>query len=407
MKTAAYRNAKTILILFIGFFAGVLFLYEGHDGYRHIESFQLHYVGLSFDEFIDELVDICMLRPEEGETNDDPYLHILSFTIGLFTSSKGIFFFIVGIIYGFFFINGVDRIFRHLRGRWGFYVTLFFFMFISWKSLEGINSIRNYTAAWCYFYGAVSFFQTKQRKYLLFVLVAPLIHFAYVVMTLPFYIILLLGNRNRVFLIILVVSFFANVSTDFLVNSLSKTELGKGKISYTADNYWQERVDRGVAVAWEKQSFHARYYLVAVKYSLTILLIIALFSGGYWKNTGHDHFLTSIASMAVLLLIFANLFSISYVLNKRLFINGGLYITSYLALLFHRRRSVKQDNLSVLRIGSILAIPTFLLFLFRQYSEIIFYADIRIFFSPLMAPFLEEGVSLRESIKYIISILRG
>lgn len=405
IRSFGKRYTKAVLILFFGLYGATMIFPPGTDGSRHSASIENHYVGLEFGEFIEETIAIFAFRPEP-ETNDDFFLHLISYIAAFFSSSTSGLYTIVGLIYGYFFVTGISKVYNEIKGngQFTFIVITLFILFISWKSFEGINSIRNHTGGWIFFNGAFSYFQTKQRKYLLLVLLAPLVHFGYFILTVPFYVVYFFGNRPLIYLGVFIASLFASPSVDSLKVFSEQTELGQSKFdAYVKDEaYFQKRTEARL----NRQSFHIAYYMTFIRYFLTFMLFLSIIFAGYiTKNDTHSHFLGYLASMAILLLAASNLSSFAESLAKRFYINHGFYALSYLTILYSTISVRYQKPLfyNTAKLATFVGLPVVGLFLFTQYSLIGEFTDMRILVSPFMYPFLEgEELSIKELLKKLL-----
>jgi hypothetical protein len=397
------RYTKTIIIIFFGFYGATMIFPPGTDGTRHAGNIENHYEGLELGEFLKETKAIFLFRPEP-ETNDDFFLHLISYIVSFFSSTTTGLYLVIGLIYGYFFTTGVSKVYSSIEGKWTFVVLLLFIVFVSWKSFEGINSIRNHTGAWIFFNGAFSYFKTRERKYILLVMLAPIVHFGYFIITLPFYVVLFLGNRPYLYLSILCASFFVKPNVTFIENLTAETELGRSKFDgYVRDEtYFQRKEEARLS----RQSFHVAYYMTGIRYVLVTLLFFAIFFSGYLhKKKQYPYLLSCLASMAILLLAASNMSSFAESLEKRLFSNFGYYALSYLTILFSisQIRQSKQFFHLGAKLITVLSIPPIGLFLFVQYSLIGEFTDFRVVVSPILYPlFSGESVSIKEFIKQLM-----
>ena len=150
---------------------------QGTDGFRHGLNIENHYYGLSVGDFFNELFLLFQFIPSLG-TNDDPYLHILSYLAGFFNSSI-VLYFLAALVYGYFYINSLYYVRSLIKNKFNFCITLLFLSLIFIKGFEGINSIRNWTGQWCLFYVVIKYVVTKDKKTLFLLLLPPFIHFGY------------------------------------------------------------------------------------------------------------------------------------------------------------------------------------------------------------------------------------
>ena len=392
-------HAKFIIVLFFGIYGMTMIIGEDKDAHVHLKFFEESYVDKDFKTFIGETKNILLLKPGEndGKTNVDPYLHLISFVVAIFTSNSRFLFVVVSLIYGFFYVRGVSKVYELVKGKWNFTLFILFFAFVFWKSLEGINSIRNWTAMWIFFNGAFSYFKTKKIKYVFLVFMAPMVHFAYALIAFPFFIMLIFKNRPVIYGSILLASFaYTAIDATFVNDLMHLTDLGTQKIGYikegSSTDYLLER---------DTESFHAKYYLVAGKLFISTLFYYMLLTYGYFKKKNHTILSQSLASMAILLIALSNLATFSTVVNARVFLNAGLYVLAYLILTYSANLKL-GINLKNYVFNSLifLTLPFLGVFIFTQWSQIGEFTDIRVAVSPLMYPFFgEEAYSLKELLR--------
>lgn len=401
IRNFRFKESRLIMILFFAIFGMTMIVQEGKDAKVHEEYFLNSYVGKDFKTFIEESKNIISFKPNANQlTNDDLYLHVVSFLAAKISSYPSVLFLIVSFIYGIFYVRGLNIVYQSVNHHKNFIFIILLFLFIFWKSLEGINSIRNWTAAWIFFNGAFSYFQTKEKKFLFLVLVSPMVHFAYIVITLPFFVVLILGNWPKLYTAILIISFFLSIeNVSSIKQYLFLTELGSQKVGYLSEEATNDYLREGGA-----EAFHAKYYLVAVKLALSIIFYYAILFLGYLKKKKHNYLMLSLASLGILMVAFSNFVTFLPVLNKRIFTNGGLYMLSYLLLLYdHKFRRHTSLNIIGFDVVTYLCLPLIVFFIFTQLSHIGDFTDARIFISPLIYWLFEGDNSLKELLRSLLT----
>jgi len=396
-----FKEARWIIILFFGLFGMTMIVQDGKDAKVHSDIFVNSYVDKDFTTFKEETKNILLLRSGDngGATNDDMYLHLISYIGSRLSSNPAILFFIVSFIYGIFYIAGVRSVYENLDNKLDFLLGTIFFLFVFWKSFEGINSIRNWTAGWIFFNGVFNYFKTQHKKYIILVLVSPLVHFAYAAITIPFFVILIFGNRPKIYFLILVVSFFFSLeSVDIIYNYLNLTDLGSQKSAYIDQGSSEEYLQEGSGSA-----LHAKYYVLVGKLVVSILFYYAILFLGYLKKEEHTNLMMGLASMGILMISFSNLVSFSITLNNRVFTNGGLYMLAYLVILysasFRNKVSMKFYGYKMI---VYLSFPFILFFTYTQWSNIGDFMNAKVFVSPFLYGVFDGAYSLKELIRDLI-----
>ncbi len=397
MANFGQKNARLTLVLFVAAFGYTLILRPGADSYSHAVNFVNSYSYMSFAEFQEIMISIITLGGGKpyGAGGDELYVPILLYTLSQFTTSSSILFLFAGLVYGYFFIRGISLVYSDMQRNWNIVLLVLFIFFISWRNLEGLNSIRNWTGAWIFFNGAYLYLKTRNPNYILLVMLAPMFHFGYLLITLPFYAYLVIGDRKYVLVGILLASFMMTASTGFIEPYLTSTELGETKMqAYAIDE--DRSTDFEVV---DERSFHARNYRTVSDLIIQGLFIYALLFMGFMRNENHDPLRTRLAGLAILMLSLANLSSFAPVVQNRVFVNFGLFALAYLVLHFSKLHPPPGMHRNIVYI----TIPGILLFLFTQYSQIGDFMDFRVLVSPLTYPFLgDDPVSMKEFIRSLL-----
>lgn len=376
---------------------------EHKDGYRNSQNMEYFYTNMEFSTFIEESKNIVLLRSTENKSPaSDLYIHTLSYLVAPWATSSSGLYLVAALIYGALYISGINKIYNKIKGHWNIILYILFFVFVFWKSFEGINSIKNWTAAWIYFNGAISYFQTRKKKYILYVLIAPFVHFAYLIMTIPFYVVLLFGNRPKIYIAIIILSFIFSLSnTSFLMDAFLYTKLGAEKV----DQYVREGGAESYLIERESSAFHAKFYLIAGKIFISILFYYTIATLGYITKSRHNYLTMSLASVGLLSISISNFSTNIFALYSRMFNNAGFYILAYLILIYYSTHRNKKNKTKIFNFNllTILSLPFVVLFVFTQWSQIGEFTDVRILISPVFYPFIgDEAMSLKDLIKALI-----
>jgi hypothetical protein len=389
------KNARVTLILFVAAFGFTIIMRPGSDGSRQAMNFAEYWQLMSFDQFQYLISEIITLNGGKhlGSHADELYLPILSYTLAQFTANPSWLFFTAGLVYGYFFIRGISLVYSDMHRNWNIVLLILFIFFITWKNLEGLNSIRNWTGAWCFFNGAYLYLKTRNINYILLVMLAPMFHAAYLVITLPFYAYLVIGDRKYVLMGILIFTYLFSTSSELIEPYLAGTGLGEAKI----DAYVE---DGEVGFAEEdNRSFHVRWYRFTSDLIIQGLFIYSMLFMGFMKGENHDPFRTRLAGFSILMLSLANLSGFAPVLQNRVFVNFGLYALAYLVLHYSQLSPLSGLRRNIVYI----AFPGILLFMFTQYSQIGDFMDFKLLISPLLYPFVgDDPVSMKEFIRSFI-----
>ena len=392
------RGAKLICLFFIGAYGYTFILNPGMDSHTMSLNFTEYFSYLAFEDFVQDLLSAFTLS-NTGSTMDEPVFIVLTYSIAQFTNSTNVFFLVVSTFYGIFFLTAISIVYNEVEKNWNAVVVILFIFFISWVGLYGINAPRTYIGGWIYFCGAYLFIKTGDYKYILLVMFAPMVHFGYFAMTLPFFAYVVMKDLRYVYVAVLLVSFFATVGLNLFDPILTATELGETKAEIYTGERWENR-SGGDSFTGER-SFHVQYYRTAGRWAINIMFIGSILFAGYLSGKHHDRLQTGLGSVAILMLSFSNFTTAIPALSGRTFTNFGLFALAYLVRLYSR----PDEKLKAFHWVIYLCLPAILLFLLTQYSRIGDYMDFRVLVSPILYPFLgEDPVSIKEFIRGILDL---
>ena len=194
---------------------------------------------------------------------------------------------------------------------------------------------------------------------------------------------------------ILILSFFISFQdVELIYKYLAITDLGMQKIGYISDEA------SSYLFEGSGESFHAKYYLLLGKVVVSTLFYTGLVVFNYFEKSKNTFFISSLASMGILLVAFSNFLSISPVINKRLFTNAGLYMLAYLIINYSQKlKEPLTFKFYSFKAIIVLLIPLMSVFMFTQLSNIGDFTDAKIFVSPLVYALFEGEYSLKELLR--------
>ena len=403
MKLRHYQLKRILLTLAITLFGSTILISEANDGYRHLDKVYTHYLDLSFAQFIDESEMILIMNPSP-DTNDDLYIHFLSFFVGGILGAPELFFVFVSFIYAYFFSGSVLKILKlDSNSKANFFYYAFAIIFLSIKNIEGINTVRTWTGLWVLFYSVLSYFETKNPKYLLLSLLPPFFHIGFFVMIVPAWVVIFFGSRFKlVFSIMFILSFFYSLNNSYIVDNLSRTELGRSKVQAY---YIEEDANNGEnRVQKSNDAWYRRLYRAGIdRYPRDILVIYLIVSGIYFYSmTSLEQKLFSIGILTVTL---SNLSSFIYALSNRASVVGSVFILSSFVLLLRRGVFLKENSSNYFFTSTLFFIIIFLYipFVVFRLAELIYYISFFMLFFPFIPWIFDEtNLSIRQFIGKIL-----
>jgi hypothetical protein len=289
----------------------------------------VHYVGLSFGQFLSELWLILTFRPAEG-TNDEVFIHVLSYFTGGLLGEPRFFFPIVATIYGYFFSGSMLEVFKHAKSsKHTLFFLAFGLLFLLVMNMQGVNPVRAWTGMWILVYACLKFYSTRRVSYLILMFVPPFVHVGFFVLAIPAWIVLVLGNRQALFAILFAVSSFTTfINPGSVVDALSETELGADKVrGYYVEEVRDQR-DPGQRIWLWLEEFGLQ------KWALNVFTFSLLLSGVYTRRM--DRFQRTLFSIGLLTLTMSNSTWYLYAVSNRSWIVGCVFIlAAYLCFLQH------------------------------------------------------------------------
>lgn len=405
-KSSSQRQRHWLLTFFVTFYgATIAIAYDpfgyGPDGVRHLLRVYVHYVGLSLEQFLSELWLVLTFRPSP-DTNDDVYLHVLSYLTGGVIGEPRFLFPIVAFIYGYFFSGAMLEVFKHVGEKKQSYLFVFFaLLFVLIKNIEGVNTIRTWTGLWILVYACLKYYSTKQVKYVFLMFVPPLVHVGWFVMALPAWIVLVLGNRKVLYAVLFIASSFTTfVNPGTVTEVLSSTELGEAKVR----SYYVEETLVGTAAGQRIWKWFAEFGVQ--KWALNIFVFSLLMTSVYFVSM--NRFQSTIFSIGLLTITLSNISWYLYALTNRSWIAGAIFIlAAYLSVMQHprTRRKVPVSN-PVYKVGLHVSLLLFVPYLLYNLSTLMDFPSVFLVGLPFLAVLNPEAnMSIKEAARFILDVL--
>ena len=168
------RSAQMVFVLFFGLF-GYCHSFEDTraDSYRKAQSFT-NYAARDYEDIYDDF--------RAGEQKD-MYEDVLYSTVKSFTADPHIMMMIVGLFAGVFYMLLARRFLedRHLAYAWP--IAILVIMFIFSLNIPQLGGIRTFTAFPIFTYSLIKLIFDGKRAWIVGILIAPLIHFGYIIAT--------------------------------------------------------------------------------------------------------------------------------------------------------------------------------------------------------------------------------
>ncbi len=193
------REAKIIVYLFFVFFGATFYLGNPtFDSFGLFQEFQL-IANRPFGEFW------TILSGLYTETRADMAQPFILFSVSRLGNNQFLIFGALAAVFGWFYLRGINMVFSP-SVKQNVNAFIFFLYFLSIVPIFRINGFRFWTAAWVFFYGAYNVVQSRDMRFFIFSLLSILFHFSFIFPNVILIAWFLLGNRNKAYTMLLVIS---------------------------------------------------------------------------------------------------------------------------------------------------------------------------------------------------------
>lgn len=299
LKSLEKRSSLFFVFLFCVFF-GMAFtvsnvrLPGSPDGVSYRLMFEEYsYVGMS--DYV--------LRAQEYFTFDsdikDLYAETIAFIISRFTSNYHVFFMVIALIFAYFQLKSLAFLTRN-RNYVGNTVCLLLVFLFTFIQIKNINGLRFWTAYWMACYAIMNIFLKERKLFFILLFVLPFVHGSYVVLWSLILLFLLTKKYNRVWNVLLVLSFFVG---NFSLSIVRDTEIYLPSfLSQFVDQYASDSAVAAKDAAGSGFYILDEIFPVFVNVYLYIMLYLIIRSRDLIK----DRRVQNIYSFTIILVTFSN-----------------------------------------------------------------------------------------------------
>lgn len=296
-----------------------------------------------------------------SETSVDIIQPLITFVVSRFSVSHHLLFAVYAALFGFFYLKSIDLLYEQYHGMPGWNALIIMIFFIMILPITAINGFRMWTATWIFFFGAYHAVLFRDTKYLLVALSSSLVHFSFLSVNAILIVYFFMGNRNLIYLPVVLLSFILPHSLETFFQSISNKLGGAIQsryLSYTNEAYIQGRQESMEQVAWFMQlrSDLVFYFL------LFAIVVIQL---GY-SRLMKDKTEKNLFSFLLLLLAFVNFGAGIPSFGSRFQLLFFLFATLYVFLFFLK---IPGNNISVLTLIGLFPMLLFAVVAFRQGAD--------------------------------------
>jgi hypothetical protein len=273
LKNYSQKEARKVVYLFLIYY-GLTFVLGNFGADAEAYALRLQNTAkLPFSDFFKIVGGIYAT-----DTSVDIAEPFISFIVSRFTSYHGIYFAIWAAIFGFFYLKSVNLLHNRYQEKPGINAKIIMAFFIILLPITNINSVRMWTAAWIFFYGAYYVILFRDARYLLITLGASLVHWSFLSANVILIVYYFAGNRNFVYLPLAILSFVLPkiIAPTFQTVSIALGGALQGRFNmYSNEGYVLERQE-----LFDKSAWFIKIGNDLVLYYLLLAIIVIQFRFG-------------------------------------------------------------------------------------------------------------------------------
>jgi hypothetical protein len=329
-----------------------------------------------------------------GSENDsiDILMPFLKYILSRVTDNPDVLYLILGLSFGFFLAKNLKMIYTEIGGVKSQFIYLFLLLFFFTVAPWEINSYRFWMGAQVFFFGLFPYLikkNTENRKKLFFILFTPFIHFSFVYVLVVTSLYLILGNRTKLYIVMLFGSLFiSNIEYSTIKSALPQTEISIVEGRKTA--YLKDSEREGVA------NWYVSGRQIPIKW-LTILLVFLI----YYKEREvlESSRYYSLFSFMIFFLAINLIFLTTIPQFGRFYRNSLLFLYAFLFLFFSEKDLIHRKWLRNLMPFYLLAAMFWVIVELRVAFDSV--SIDTIIFNPIIVMIGQINISLNEFIRQL------
>ena len=321
------RSAQIVFVLFFGLF-GYCHTFEDMraDSFRKYESFT-NYAAMEYEDIYDNFA--------AGEERDI-YEDLLFSTLKHFTDNPHIMMMIVGLIAGIFYMLLARRLLEDRRMEYSWPTAIIIAMFLLSLNIPQIGGIRSFTAFPIFTYSLIRLLFDGKRVWIVGILIAPLIHFGYIIATIAAIVAWLVRIPNTILHYVAIVfccaSIFLDTSSYGGVLDMMLGAVDNEAIESRIMNYGDEDTDSEF-----NKSLTTRLIRLNNQASAVFFVLLLIYIRRNWNSLHTTHYTQRLYNVLLLFVI------MSYALISYSVV-GQRFVYIALVLLYMFLLNLYQDN---------------------------------------------------------------
>lgn len=261
-----YKESRIIFIIFTGLYGYSMVAESGGLDLARVMNSLTSYATLPVTSIISVVRGIYS-NSEDGSI--DIYTNIISFLVSRFTTNGKWLMFVYGSIYGYVYVKAFSLFAINLRIK-NIYSFLLIICFSVIFGMDQLAGVRFATAAYLFFFGSVQFLKTNDKRFFIYIILATLVHFSYLILALLFGLHYFLKKYPVIIYTILILSFIIPNLIHGYISQFS--EILGGGIKQRSEMYIGQE---GVDVAYGSlTNWYVRLREISMIYYAYIALVI-------------------------------------------------------------------------------------------------------------------------------------
>lgn len=378
------RYYWSLLFFFVSY--GLLFVLPNDgDAFRHYGSF-LSYSEKSFSEVSSEIIDVLLFN---SKSNSDIYILLSNYIVSRIGSSSAIYFGFHALIYSLIYFSSIQLILKGTKVHKNLLTSIFFLLIVFIAPIAKIQYVRYFLATWFFLYATIGYLRTFKKGYLLYGLIASIVHFSFVF---PIILFLFYTFTKRYIVLWFVIAGLSIYTSNFL-NQYTDTVLNYSGLYFknsSIDQKSKAYLGNEEYIEYRENRFENRAWYANPSLYLNLAYTILLFLIGILyllKKIRIDNLLKVLLTFSLFLFSLTELgksfASVGERFQQVFFVGFSVFLLHY----FNYPRSNK-----IIKWVAYCFVPFYLIFLAMALREMFFTGDIFVFIgNPFVALFVERS----------------
>ncbi len=298
-------RARTAVVLFFGLFGFTMLYNEEADSSRHAETFE-RITSKPFSEFFSIIFG---LYSDEGQ-KPDFIMDLIGFIVSRITANSQWYFMALALVFGWMLMKMLGNLYDGYLKRPDTMGSLFIIFFLVLLPPMRIVSFRHYLGLIVFVYGIYQYYKLGDKKFLLVIASPIIIHYGFLMVVPLFFLGFALGNRNKIYYVLIILSFlFADQTASLIRTYGAGLDMG---VEQAVKGYTHQKYLDVVAEMQGNRNVILNSY---VRWTTLFMLFSLLYYRIVHKN--FDTVSEKLYSMSLILFAFVNFtFSLESISNR-------------------------------------------------------------------------------------------